>query len=383
MKAFPLFILIFESFLRISSARSLLPFALSQVITKHFVHRHNGLDFLIVGKNTSHLIKLVEETVTRTPLNFPYRLVVVNDINANYELKFELQRSIIVLFEKFESSKRFFAQHRRSFKINRQCLIFIWNDKLKRDYAREYALFAVETSSQFCFLKEENDGSVRLITWQLFHQPDCRAWKEIEVNWITKKSKAWTKDEFFPQRFKNFNRCELIARTVAQFSPYVMFLTKYKSATGYESRGLAIRIHETIEKSLNFTTFYDLLDYRPSYSKNPKKAIDFNINAYPLRALSHASASSYFTHPFYTQIDLFLIPPGELYTSFEKMLLPFDFDVWIWMIVTFSTGILTIAIVKRTPKQIQNFIFGSRVQTPMMNMLWVSIRALDSLEFNY
>lgn len=64
----------------------------------------------------------------------------------------------------------------------------------------------------------------------------------------------------------------------------------------------------------------------------------------------------------------FLIPPGEPYTPFEKLFLPFDSDTWFWLTVFIMGGIVVICVTKLAPRSVQNFVFGRRVQTPILNL---------------
>jgi hypothetical protein len=52
------------------------------------------------------------------------------------------------------------------------------------------------------------------------------------------------------------------------------------------------------------------------------------------------------------------IPPVELYSEYEKMLLPFDTPTWIAIALTIVISILAILAIKLMPRLIQNAIFG-------------------------
>jgi hypothetical protein len=59
---------------------------------------------------------------------------------------------------------------------------------------------------------------------------------------------------------------------------------------------------------------------------------------------------------FVTQIEprKILVPLGELYGDYEKMLLPFDIITWIAICLTISMSVATIIVVKLRPKEIQS-----------------------------
>lgn len=68
---------------------------------------------------------------------------------------------------------------------------------------------------------------------------------------------------------------------------------------------------------------------------------------------------------------VFAIPPGELLTPFEKLLLPFDSMVWISLLVTLCTGILVIVFLNWTTvgKKVRKFFHEDGTGNPIMNML--------------
>ena len=76
-------------------------------------------------------------------------------------------------------------------------------------------------------------------------------------------------------------------------------------------------------------------------------------------------------HPFSTIDVIFLVSQPALYTQFEKIFLPFQIEVWIWLMVSLAIGVLVIFLLNFTSKHTQKFIFGLRVNTPALNLLSV------------
>ena len=76
-----------------------------------------------------------------------------------------------------------------------------------------------------------------------------------------------------------------------------------------------------------------------------------------------------FTHKMFALSDsiystskVFVVPPGEPYTSWEKLLLPFDQQTWFWLGMTFGVSFLTILFIKlRRSYSMRDFIVGSNV----------------------
>lgn len=97
------------------------------------------------------------------------------------------------------------------------------------------------------------------------------------------------------------------------------------------------------------------------------KEADLAIGNYPLRLSQMKdldSSSAYFSLPL-----VFAIPFGEKYSPFEKLLQPFEYIVWILILVTLSFGICVIFVINWKLRRIRNFVYGTDVENPIINML--------------
>jgi len=66
----------------------------------------------------------------------------------------------------------------------------------------------------------------------------------------------------------------------------------------------------------------------------------------------------------------FVIPKGELYSEWEKLLFAFDFITWCMIAATFVAAFGTIIIINHfAPRQVRNFVFGRNVTMPSLNIL--------------
>jgi hypothetical protein len=68
-----------------------------------------------------------------------------------------------------------------------------------------------------------------------------------------------------------------------------------------------------------------------------------------------------------------MIPSGEEFSAGEKLLLPFQIEVWISCFVIFSVAFLVIVILKFLPQDTQEFVFGKRVTDPLLNVINVGL----------
>lgn len=62
------------------------------------------------------------------------------------------------------------------------------------------------------------------------------------------------------------------------------------------------------------------------------------------------------------------VPPGDLYTSFEKLFIPFDSITWGLIGVTFTIAVVFINIINHLPKRIKRYFYGKTKQAPILNI---------------
>lgn len=76
------------------------------------------------------------------------------------------------------------------------------------------------------------------------------------------------------------------------------------------------------------------------------------------------AAWSLISNPYAYGQMVFLIPPGDLYTSLEKMLAPFETEVWIGIAATLTIGFVIIQVINFYDSKVQKFVFGRTITTP-------------------
>lgn len=75
-----------------------------------------------------------------------------------------------------------------------------------------------------------------------------------------------------------------------------------------------------------------------------------------------------FSNGFYDVKVLIYTTPGEIYTAYEKLLLPFDTETWILLAITFLITFLIIILLNRLSKKAQDLIYGKQIDTPFWNV---------------
>lgn len=174
----------------------------------------------------------------------------------------------------------------------------------------------------------------------------------------------WETGTFFDEHQSNFFGCEFVI-PVTHSPPQENFTPKLdkhgKTTDGYTIKGFKIELVGEIAKVLNFTVFHNLL-VRIKL-RRPDKELDLTA------AISTAYENSNFiTYPYFYDYLSLLVPPGQKYSSFEKLFLAFEADVWIWIGITFGIAFLVLFLIKFSSKKVRNLFVGGQVSSPWYNL---------------
>ncbi|XP_053699473.1 uncharacterized protein LOC128746451 [Sabethes cyaneus] len=179
-------------------------------------------------------------------------------------------------------------------------------------------------------------------------------------------------------KLENIHRCPL---NVALYSYSAFMQLKVNSRgeitalTGVDARLLAY-----LATSLNFTIaprevphglrfglIYDNGTSTGAMRMVIEGEMNFTLGYFGYNYLRHKYMS--LTQNYYYSELLVIVSPGESYTSFEKLLLPYSNSLWLAFIGTITASLLTIVVIGRMPLRVQNFVFGHRNRTPSLNLI--------------
>jgi hypothetical protein len=203
------------------------------------------------------------------------------------------------------------------------------------------------------FLRIVNDTTVDLITSFLFEPGQCKEPQYKTINRFSRSSLQWDNKTFFPEKYENFNGCELIVAYNQMYAIHgsEMFLD------------VSTRVMNILAEELNFKIKYEEID-----QQNSKDHENYDL----YNKLGGQSSAPFKFHDFspviHTDEITCTVPAGEPYTQFEKMFLMFDKYTWICIGVTLVGSLLVIQVVNRMSIKIQKFVFGRNVQTPTLNV---------------
>ncbi|CAG9807509.1 unnamed protein product [Chironomus riparius] len=226
--------------------------------------------------------------------------------------------------------------------------------------------------SIYQYFLNNNKTSIDLLTIEWYTEKDCSNDQIVMVNSFNKKSKSWNKNLVIEEKFKQFHGCML---TVG-LRPSYMMTNIYRF--GSQPFGPIVDLFKAMAYVGNFTYNYQLYLYLPDENNKlvkeniPKDGTVIEPNAAFQIAVLKSSPLLYkeihFLTSFHEEKVSFLIAPSEPYDSYEKLLFPFDFWTWIYLLVIFECSFLSILIINWLPVKIQDLVYGENVMTPALNV---------------
>lgn len=189
----------------------------------------------------------------------------------------------------------------------------------------------------------------------------------------------WSTNAFFPQKLKNFQQCP-ISVTTFEYAPTVIVKKLYNGSI--ELVGSDIELLNGLSVVLNFKIELNFLpnfgDWGVLYENGTatgahkllvEKKTDAMIGWFYvsyMKTLFMASSEPYFMVPLNI-----IIPSGSSFTPLQKLLIPFEPNVWILLLIVLLIALLVILTVEYRARHLRNFIIGSNVRSPLMELLVV------------
>jgi hypothetical protein len=216
------------------------------------------------------------------------------------------------------------------------------------------------------FLVEENKF-IKFYTFEWFtNKKDCLKKKITEVNRFEKKTKMWKSSRFKIKKFKNFHGCELVFWNINTYG-------EIDSRGNKQPSGVLYDIFKDLKEKFNFKMKIDnesiLNTSDKKFMPRFKPCQMFLRNVCLPRSFSQfVIAKNHMSHPYFSASELIAVPPGQEYSGYEKLLLPFDKLTWLLIIFTFLATYFVIFITKFTSVKVRNLICGENVENPSLNV---------------
>lgn len=222
---------------------------------------------------------------------------------------------------------------------------------------------------------ENESGEIWVETFMPFTESNCNDISPVIVNKFYDGHFENQLDHLFVAKIKKLHNCSIRVAISESVSPAVI-IAQFPNQSFYYS-GRDITLIEALSASLNFFINYTFVGqegylYDNGSSEGPLRALkngdsDLAISdcwLKPNRMKYFDSTTSYISQQL-----IFVIPPGREWSSLEKLIYPFAVSSWILLLCCFLIGFLVIIVIKTKSKAVQNFVFGTNVKNPYLNML--------------
>lgn len=350
-------------------ANSLLNTALSQIVQKVFVARSEEFDVFVFENETENLGDIVNKVMKNSQV--PIKMIKVQ----NQEPIIKINQSAILFFKTVNSFQAFSNQALlyNEYPKNIQFFIYIEDHSNFASIFNTTSLFLVHSSFIYGNLWGE---FFYLIIVDTISASFCRQKRSVVINSFSKKTQKWHNSKFFRNMIYDFKGCKL---TIAVSVPDPLI---FEEKIGTVTNGYGTLLIHEIANQLNFQcNIVGITKYETNRYGADTDEWDVFIYTSSLRQTSILKERpwlllkqakkfpSYATFPFTCVDTVVLVSKPELYSQFEKNILPFQYEVWILLISTLVFAAVVITLMKFTARSKQQFVFGSKVQTPGLNLL--------------
>jgi hypothetical protein len=322
---------------KFESRNVLVSAAINEIIQDYFANISSTVDIVWQSDDKTASDAIVDEICAKQNDSLTYKVSKFGEVS-----QIKLNTSSIVLFDSAKSFRRLKNKvqwQSESTAIQKHLVYF--PDANIDDFKHIRSDFSIHNVN---FLMNVTRKSIDLVTSFLFTPQKCRENQFVSINRFKKTSMKWETSNFYPNKFQNIHKCQLniLPNKDLKNLLSIMTFTELVNSTRivldyYDPQRL--EHNDLVELVFFYSQYYEI----PSYKK-----------------VGHISTIDYI---------VIYMPPSDLYTPLEKMLLPFEFEVWIAICVTLSIGFVVIQVINCMSLTVRHFVFGRTIQTPTLNFL--------------
>lgn len=239
----------------------------------------------------------------------------------------------------------------------------------------------------YAYLIADNHDKTIVYTVEWFTRLICNYPQLVLINSYNKIVKKWRHKNFGNGKFLQYHGCDLVMMlpiTFSTFDPNIWGEAVINSEkTKVYGKGIIPKVFNIASGKYNFVdkyqpvapfsnqSFFDVWSFRKigliwvngTYS-------DPNVYFEIISSLSILETYRYRFTMTFIQISFgILATPAEIYTPYEKLILPFDYETWILLILTFSLSFFIIFVINRFPLHIREVFYGKSITTPSLNII--------------
>lgn len=357
-----------------SNATSTLSEAVLQAISNTFDINARTINLIFANRVRSYSTQDFGDELQwklRNVKEIPFRIVTASKFVPPKYLK---RKVLVLVIEDFSGFSKILRKLKDSFKFNGLMLITLTNGEIQ-EIQDIFILLWKRQIFNVNVVFEKSDGIIAVKTFMPFNVNNCNDTKPIIINEFKNGNFLNGLNEFFPDKMTNLFGCSVRVSVCNHLKPYIV-VTKSENGEYQVDGGRDFKLINLLSKHLNFSIDYAYIGQIGYFFENGSasgilKGLLNNESDLTLCSwLLKANRLKFFdaTTAYDSEPITFIIPPGKAFTNFEKLIYPFDKLLWILIITSFIIGVFAIFIIKRHSTDTQNFVFGTGIKSPYLNM---------------
>lgn len=367
-----------------------------QEIAAEFFLKHNR-EFMIMAHSSVSIntLAVVNDFMSKSEGKFSYQFSYLKGtLYAEYNvyLTFALPRSGFVFFEnledlvEFDSDKQVLRFQNEPIKFIIYVADLSFESLMNSPELVRYAKLNIFAHGLFLngFFVINEANWIALVSTEWFGSGSCNNVQFRIVDIYFKDTKKWQWKLTSYEKFLNFFGCELVLMLPVPHSNQILYhISGYamvkKDYTEFAIFGITPEVFKIAGRFHNFTPGFQpaLVKYDFFKTINRQDAILIKINYtvkhphvfFQVVTTRDISVFNRMSNVFASDRDFLIVTPGEAYTQYEKLALPFDLETWILLFVTFFITFVTILVIDRLPRSIKSVVFGERIENPFWNVV--------------
>ncbi|KAL7014624.1 hypothetical protein ACKWTF_016034 [Chironomus riparius] len=332
-----------------SQNASILSIAICEIIRNFYTKYSRNVEIIDFGETQSELVNEIMKN-----LNNSMTLTLKKSFDPQTWTK-KLTNQSILLFNNFEDFDSFNRKDLIQSQYTKTIRILVYcQNATKMDFSRLKTDLVSPPYYYFIIY----DAGLKLFTFE--NRNNLKICHEVQqlvqINEFSIKSQDWINKSIFPKKYLSFHGCEMklgVFYTANNFLRLVDDHGNIISITSNVDGPLGNFMNDVAER-LNFSITYVACLSRNCYDIVKIYYLYNVIHTTTLDGYSFGNKASSKWNNIMLNIQCspqLYVPPGDLYTSFEKIVLPFDSETWISIGITLLVAILTTFVIRRTKFQ--------------------------------
>lgn len=209
-----------------------------------------------------------------------------------------------------------------------------------------------------------NSDELQLQTLEWFSESKCDEEQISVLNSYDLNDQQWIEPLHITEKFKNFFGCKLkVASSIFKLS-FLDEGLKYNFGTQNPMIQKILPQRAAFEEN-----FSQVFGQRGNYTIEFVKEDAPIVHIFHYTTIFRDTELKHFTSAFFQEQYTFAIPPPEIYSGYEKFLIPFDIYTWFGIITTFIIAFCMILMINRMSIAMQEIVYGENNNEATLNIL--------------